>query len=119
MRSKNCVSLIANWRFLAGLFIVLSALTGMVTAQNPVPVINQPLAPDTVKPAQAQHGPNKGHTRYTVLNLGTFGGTSGSSANGINARGWVIGQQTFPNGDQHAFLWVTGHKTARVAALQT
>jgi hypothetical protein len=53
MRSKNRVPWIANHRFLAGLLIALSALTGLVTAQNPVPLINQPLVPDAIRPGAA------------------------------------------------------------------
>jgi dienelactone hydrolase len=53
MRSKNRVSLIAIYRFLASLLIVLSTLTGAANAQNPVPLINQPLGPDTIAPGSA------------------------------------------------------------------
>ena len=53
MTSKNRVSLIATYRFLASFLIALSALTGAANAQNPVPVINQPLVPDAIAPGSA------------------------------------------------------------------
>jgi hypothetical protein len=53
MTSKNRVSLIAIYRFLASLLIALSALTGAANAQNPVPLINQPLVPEAIAPGSA------------------------------------------------------------------
>jgi probable HAF family extracellular repeat protein len=49
--------------------------------------------------------------QYTVLDLGTLGGTF-SSANGISNSGWVSGISTLP-GDTvvHAFLWRNGVMT--------
>jgi probable HAF family extracellular repeat protein len=41
--------------------------------------------------------------RYTVTDLGTLGGTSGS-ANGINYEGRVAGAASLPNGNSRAFL---------------
>src|SRR5580693_7667390 len=41
--------------------------------------------------------------RYTITDLGTFGGTVGS-ANGINYEGRVAGAATLPNGNSRAFL---------------
>jgi len=51
------------------------------------------------------------HTRYTVTDLGTLGGTA-SFAEGINNRGSVEGVSTLL-GDfvQHAFLWRKGVMT--------
>jgi len=55
--------------------------------------------------AQDRHGQEKRHVRYTVINLGTLGG-SFAEANGISRRGWVTGFSSLP-GDQsfHATLW--------------
>lgn len=69
------------------------------------------LAAHGVLVAQNQHGTDKESARYSIINLGTFGGTSGSSANGVNEKGWVTGSEALPNLDQHAFLWVRGRKT--------
>lgn len=41
--------------------------------------------------------------RYTVIDLGTFGGP-GASAYGVNQEGRAAGAASLPNGDQHAFL---------------
>ena len=65
-------------------------------------------------PAQlvAQDNPaNPGQTRYSVINVGTLGGSVGA-AYGINNKGWVIGDADLP-GDQteHGFLWRKGVKT--------
>src|SRR5215467_11709694 len=38
---------------LFGFFMALSALSGVATAQNPVPLINQPLVPDAIRPGGA------------------------------------------------------------------
>lgn len=48
---------------------------------------------------------------YSVINLGTLGGTQGA-AFGINNKGWVTGDANLP-GDQneHGFLWRKGVKT--------
>jgi probable HAF family extracellular repeat protein len=47
-------------------------------------------------------------SRYTVADIGTLGGTFGE-ANGMNNKGWVVGDATLP-GDivRHAFLWRKG-----------
>ena len=50
MTLKNRVSLMGIYWFLASVLIVLSVLTGVAKAQNPVPLINQPLVPDAVAP---------------------------------------------------------------------
>jgi len=60
--------------------------------------------------AQSQHGAESG-TRYVITNLGTFGGSSGSSASGVNNKGLVTGYEALQNGNQHAFMWKNGHKT--------
>jgi len=60
--------------------------------------------------AQSQYGPESG-TRYVITNLGTFGGSSGSSASGVNNKGLVTGYEALQNGNQHAFMWKNGHKT--------
>jgi probable HAF family extracellular repeat protein len=56
----------------------------------------------------AQDRPEKKSVSYTVVNLGTLGGTS-SGANSINNRGWVTGVANLA-GDQtaHATLWLHG-----------
>src|SRR3974390_1172702 len=54
---------------------------------------------------------NKGPTHYSVINLGTLGGSQGA-AFGINNKGWVTGDANL-QGDQneHGFLWREGVKT--------
>jgi probable HAF family extracellular repeat protein len=49
---------------------------------------------------------------YTVTNLGTLGGTLGSSADSVNDRGWVAGVANV-TGDtaEHAALWLNGAVT--------
>ena len=61
--------------------------------------------------AQDQSGDQKSLTNYVVKDLGTLGGT-GSVAEGISDRNWVIGSANLP-GDQngHVFLWRDGIKT--------
>jgi probable HAF family extracellular repeat protein len=49
--------------------------------------------------------------RYSVVDLGTLGGTS-SVAYSVNKRGWVAGTASLPgNTAQHAVLWRKGTKT--------
>jgi dienelactone hydrolase len=74
MRSKNRVSLIAIYRFLASLLIALSALTGAANAQNPVPLINQPLVPEAIAP---------GSSGFTL----TVNGTGFASSTVVNWNG--------------------------------
>jgi probable HAF family extracellular repeat protein len=58
-------------------------------------------------PSAAQSG-SSAVVRYSVTNLGTLGGTSGS-ASFINNKGWIDGNSNLPgNQVQHAFLWVNG-----------
>jgi len=61
--------------------------------------------------AQDQQEHDKRQARYTVINLGTLGGTE-SGANGINNKGWVTGYSNL-QGDQseHAVLWRKGEIT--------
>ena len=44
---------------------------------------------------------------YTVIDLGTLGGTA-SGARGINEQGQVVGGAATYTGDHHAFLWENG-----------
>jgi len=53
MTSNNRISLIAIQRFLATFLIMLSALSVTAIAENPVPLINQPLVPDAIAPGSA------------------------------------------------------------------
>ncbi len=53
MTLQNRVSLIVIFWFLVSILIALSALTEAANAQNPVPLINEPLVPDTVRPGSA------------------------------------------------------------------
>src|SRR5262249_10854260 len=47
-------------------------------------------------------------TRYTILDIGTLGGTF-SAARGINDKGWVSGSSTLPGDlEEHTFLWRDG-----------
>jgi dienelactone hydrolase len=71
MTSNNRISLIAIHRFLASFLIMLSALSATAIAQNPVPLINQPLVPDAAVPG------GKGFT----LTVNGTGFVSGSVAN--------------------------------------
>ena len=48
--------------------------------------------------------------RYTVIDLGTLGGTF-SEALGVNNRGLLSGAAAVPNGTEHAFLWKKGQIT--------
>jgi probable HAF family extracellular repeat protein len=45
---------------------------------------------------------------YSVVDLGTLGGTA-SQAHGINAAGWVVGESVDANGQDHAFVYHDGH----------
>lgn len=51
--------------------------------------------------------PNHKLPRYTVVDLGTLGGTS-SLAGGISNTGWIEGYATLANGDSNAVLWRNG-----------
>ncbi len=48
--------------------------------------------------------------RYTVVDLGTLGGTY-SLAGGLSNSGWVEGYSTLPDGNHHAYLWRNGLMT--------
>src|SRR6185369_8588905 len=41
---------------------------------------------------------------YTIVDLGTLGGTT-SQAHGINAKGWIVGESLTKESQDHAFLW--------------
>jgi probable HAF family extracellular repeat protein len=53
-----------------------------------------------------------GQIRYSVINLGTLGGSMSNGFGGVNNRGWVTGDANLA-GDQneHAFLWRDGVMT--------
>jgi probable HAF family extracellular repeat protein len=53
-----------------------------------------------------------GRIHYSVISLGTFGGSASNGYGGPNDRGWVTGDANLP-GDQneHAFLWRNGVMT--------
>jgi probable HAF family extracellular repeat protein len=58
--------------------------------------------------AQQDQQQKKQFPRYTIVDLGTLGGTF-SGAGGLNNRGWVAGTATlFGDNNQHEFLWVQG-----------
>jgi len=50
---------------------------------------------------------NGADVKYQIVDLGTLGGVS-SSANAINASGYVVGNSAINNGDSHAFVWYNG-----------
>jgi probable HAF family extracellular repeat protein len=61
----------------------------------------------------AQNVPSgTGQIHYSVINLGTLGGTESNGYGGVNNRGWVTGDANLA-GDQneHAFLWREGVMT--------
>jgi probable HAF family extracellular repeat protein len=57
----------------------------------------------------AQQQPTGGQIDYSVMSLGTLGGSFSNGFGGVNNRGWVTGDANLP-GDQteHAFLWRNG-----------
>jgi probable HAF family extracellular repeat protein len=55
-------------------------------------------------PAQEQ---GQALPRYNVTDLGTLGGTY-SLAGGVSNTGWVSGQSTLPDGNQHPAVWRNG-----------
>lgn len=62
--------------------------------------------------AQNLQSGNTSQTHYSVINLGTLGGSASNGFGSINDRGWVTGDANLP-GDQneHAFLWRGGIMT--------
>lgn len=60
--------------------------------------------------AAQESGTNPSH--YSVINLGTLGGSASNGFGGVNNRGWVTGDANL-SGDQteHAFLWRDGVMT--------
>ena len=54
---------------------------------------------------------NQKQIRYSVINLGTLGGTVGA-AYGITNKGWVTGDANLPGDkNEHRFLWRNGVMT--------
>ncbi len=71
-------------------------------------LLNSLTAALTPLPLAAQKPDERtGKIRYTVLDLGTFGGPgTNSSGYDMNDAGWVAGSANLvPGGPQHAFLW--------------
>lgn len=62
--------------------------------------------------AQDVPAPNTSQIRYSVISLGTLGGSASNGYGGANDRGWVTGDANLA-GDQteHAFLWRDGVMT--------
>ena len=62
--------------------------------------------------AQDAPAPNTSQIRYSVISLGTLGGSASNGYGGPNDRGWVTGDANLA-GDQneHAFLWRDGVMT--------
>jgi probable HAF family extracellular repeat protein len=69
-------------------------------------------APDEAAPPesspQSTTMPATPRFRYTVTDLGTFGGDT-SRANGINNHGQVVGEARTSDGTKHPFLWDSVH----------
>jgi probable HAF family extracellular repeat protein len=59
--------------------------------------------------AQEQQPASTSQIHYSVINLGTLGGSASNGFGGVNNRGWVTGDANLA-GDQneHAFLWRDG-----------
>ena len=69
------------------------------------------LAPQVQLAAQDREEHNKKQLLYLVKDLGTLGG-SGSVAEGISDRGWVVGSANLPDDQsEHAYLWLDGVMT--------
>ena len=62
--------------------------------------------------AQDARAPNTSQIHYSVINLGTLGGSASNGFGGADDRGWVTGDANLA-GDQneHAFLWRDGVMT--------
>lgn len=62
--------------------------------------------------AQVQQPATGDQIHYSVMNLGTLGGSFSNGYGGVNNRGWVTGDANL-SGDQteHAFLWRNGIMT--------
>jgi len=62
--------------------------------------------------AQGVQSANRGRIHYSVVNLGTLGGSASNGYGSVNDRGWVTGDANLP-GDQneHGFLWRDGVMT--------
>lgn len=65
-------------------------------------------------PLAAQEVPsaNGGSIRYSLINLGTLGGTFSNAYGGVTNRMWVTGDSALPSDEtEHAFLWRDGVMT--------
>jgi probable HAF family extracellular repeat protein len=62
--------------------------------------------------AQTVQSANRGRIHYSVINLGTLGGSASNGHGGPNDRGWVRGDANLPRDqNEHAFLWRDGVMT--------
>jgi dienelactone hydrolase len=87
MAHQNRKSLISNIQFAVARLLILSLMvTGVALAQNPVPLINQPLVPDTVAPG------GKGF-RLTVNGTGFVSGSTVNWNGSALATSFVSGSQ--------------------------
>jgi hypothetical protein len=85
MAHKDRMAFIGTFRFVVGCLLLFSLATiGVAVAQNPTPLINQPLVPDAVKP----------------------GGAGFSLA--VNGTGFAIGAIVNWNGSARATTFVSG-----------
>src|SRR5215469_16171527 len=92
MARKNRTSHIGTFEFVA-LSLLSLAITGVAMAQNPVPLINQPLVPDATKP---------GGAGFTLI---------------VNGTGFVSGSLVNWNGSARATTFVNASKlTANILA---
>src|SRR5215472_16669546 len=94
MAQKNGTWLIGTFQFIAGILLVFSlTVAGVAAGQNPVPLINQPLVPDAVKP---------GGAGFTLT---------------VNGTGFVSGSVVHWNGSARVTTFVSASKlTANIQA---
>jgi probable HAF family extracellular repeat protein len=63
-------------------------------------------------PAQQLPSANGGSIHYSLINLGTLGGTFSNAYGGVTNRMWVTGDSALPSdATEHAFLWRDGVMT--------
>jgi probable HAF family extracellular repeat protein len=63
-------------------------------------------------PAQEVPSANGGPIHYSVINLGTLGGSFSNAYGGVTNRMWVTGDSALPSDEtEHAFLWRDGVMT--------